>query len=229
MKLHIVKSGSSGNSYIVQDSAQNTLLIECGKNTFQETLKQVNIEKLSGGIFSHHHNDHAGDREVWEKFGIKFLGPENFTHAEQINIGKSQEWSIIPLAVEHDANIDTYAAFIKSNIDGKVFFFATDCFSYARAISALPEPLSICLCEINHSAHLLDTCRYPRELKQRISRTHCSLERATLAIARAKCTKFIAIHPSETTINQAEALEFLHNEFPNRSFAFATPGLTVDF
>jgi len=211
------------------DSNQNSLLIECGKGTFDTTLAAIpKIESISGGIVSHYHRDHCEHMDDWAKYGIRFLGPDNFTHAQQINIGKSYEWSVISLAVEHDPGIECFAFFIRSNLEGKTIFFATDCYNYSRIIGALPEPLSLCAIEINHDMHMLDTGKYPAELKERVRRSHCSVQRASSAIQQAKCQRFILIHPSENNLDQEAALEYLRGQFTNRAFEFARPGLVVE-
>ena len=220
MKVQVIASGSSGNCYLLTDSQNNTLICEAGKGTFDDALRQIpDVKKISGGIVSHYHRDHCEHMDDWD----------NFTHAQQINIGKYYEWSVIPLAVEHDPDIECFAFFIRSNVEGKTIFFATDCYNYSRIIGALPEPLSLCAIETNHDMHMLDTDKYPKDLKERVARTHCSVQRASLAIGRAKCTRFLLIHPSENNLDQEAALKHFRDEFPNRSFAFATPGYCVTF
>ena len=233
MKLHVINSGSSGNCYLLV-SQGHTLIIEAGKGTFEDALKVIpDISKIAGVVISHKHTDHYGpvDVEKWKKYGIKVYGPEQMEHANQFNLACAGHvpYSVISLAVEHDPNIECYAFFIRSNVEGKNIFFATDCFSYARIIDALPEPLSLAMTEVNHDAHLLDTGKYPAELKERVRRSHCSVQRASLAIQRAKCTRFVCIHPSENNLDQEAALNHFRDEFPNRSFEFARPGLTIDF
>lgn len=229
MKVQVIASGSSGNCYLLTDTQNNTLIIEAGKGTFDDALRQIpDVKKISGGIVSHYHRDHCEHMDDWAKYGIRFLGPDNFTHAQQINIGKSYEWSVIPLAVEHDPDIECFAFFVRSNVEGKTIFFATDCYNYSRIIGALPEPLSLCAIETNHDSHMLDCGKYPKELKERVSRTHCSIQRASLAIQQAKCTRFLLVHPSENNLDQEAALEYLRGQFTNRAFEFARPGLCVE-
>ncbi len=230
MRITTIMSGSSGNCYVISDSQQNSLIVECGHGTFQSALVAIpDIKRIGGVIVSHYHQDHAGDQSKIKQYGINVFGPDNFTHAQQINLGNSYEWSCIPLAVEHDPGIECFAFFIRSNVDGKIVFFATDCYNYSRIIDALPEPLSLAMIEVNHNAHILDTGNYPADLKERVRRSHCSVQRASLAVQRAKCQRFLLIHPSAHNINQEEALKLLRDEFPNRSFEFARTGLTVEF
>lgn len=232
MKAQVIASGSSGNSYILTDSNQNSLLIECGKGTFENALRQVpDVSKISAVIISHKHNDHYGDADKWVKSGVKVYTPEQMQHAEQFNLACAGmvPYSVIPLCVEHDPGIDCYAFFIRSNFEEKYIFFATDCYNYSRIIDALPDPLSLAMVEVNNDAHMLDTSRYPAELKERIRKTHCSVQRAGLAINRAKCTRYLLVHPSDHNINQADALAYFQKEFPNREFTFAAPGVVLNF
>ena len=231
MKLQVINSGSSGNCYLLTDSHNNTLILEAGKGTFNDALKNIpDISKIAGVVASHKHSDHWFDADFWIKYGIKVYGPDQMEHANQFNLACAGEvpYSVISLAVEHDPGIECYACFIRSNIEGKNIFFATDCYNYSRIIDALPEPLSLAMIEVNHDAHMLDTGKYPAELKERVRRSHCSVQRASLAIGRAKCQRFLLIHPSAHNINQEEALKLLRDEFPNRVFEFAKPGLVIE-
>lgn len=231
MKLQVVNSGSSGNCYLLTDSQNHTLILEAGKGTFEDALRQIpDVSKIAAVIISHKHTDHYGDAEKWKNAGIKVYGPDQMQHAEQFNLACAGmvPYSVIPLAVEHDPGIICHAFFIRANYEGKNLFFATDCYNYSRIIDALPEVLSLCLCEANHCAHLLDTGKYPAELKERVRRSHCSVQRASLAIQRAKCTRFLLIHPSENNLDQVAALKHFRDEFPNRSFEFARPGLIME-
>ena len=232
MKLQVISSGSSGNCYLLTDSQNHTLILEAGKGTFEDALRQVpDVSKIAAVIISHKHTDHYGDAEKWQKAGIKVYGPDQMEHAEQFNIAcvGMVPFSVIPLCVEHDPGIICHAFFIRANYEGKNLFFATDCYNYSRIIDALPEPLSLCMVETNHDMHMLDTGKYPAELKERVRRSHCSVQRASLAIQRAKWQRFLLMHPSENNLDQEAALKFFRDEFPNRSFEFARPGLTIDF
>lgn len=232
MKVQVINSGSSGNCYLLTDRENHTLILEAGKGTFDDALRQVpDVSKIAAVIISHKHTDHYGDAEKWQKAGIKVYGPDQMEHAEQFNLACAGmvSYSVIPLAVEHDPGITSYGFFIRANYEAKNLCFFTDCYNYSRAIQALSEPLSLAMIEVNHDAHLLDTGKYPAELKERVRRSHCSVQRASLAIDRAKCTRFLLIHPSENNLDQETALKHFRDEFPNRTFEFARPGLTVEF
>lgn len=231
MKVKVIASGSSGNCYLLTDSQNHTLILEAGKGTFEDALKNIpDVSKIAAVIASHKHLDHVGDLPKWEAYDFKTYTSDNMQHARQFNIAcaGSVPYSVIPLAVEHDPGIDCFAFFIRSNVEEKYIFAATDCYNYSRIIDALPDPLSLAMVEVNHDAHLLDTGKYPAELKERIRKTHTSVQRASLAIKRAKCTKFLLIHPSENNLDQGATLQHFRDEFPNREFQFAKPGVVLN-
>ena len=231
MRITTIASGSSGNCYVLTDNHNNSLIIEAGRGTFEDAVKVIpDLSRIAGVVISHKHSDHYHDADYWIKYGIKVFTPDNMEHAEQFNLACAGEvpFSVIPLAVEHDPNIVCFGFFIRANNESKNFCFFTDCYNYSRIIDALPEPLSLAMIEVNHDAHILDTGNYPADLKERVRRSHCSVQRASLAVQRAKCQRFLLIHPSAHNINQEEALKLLRDEFPNRSFEFARPGLVLE-
>ena len=231
MRITTIASGSSGNCYVLTDNHNNSLIIEAGRGTFEDAVKVIpDLSRIAGVVISHKHSDHYHDADYWIKYGIKVFTPDNMEHAEQFNLACAGEvpFSVIPLAVEHDPNIVCFGFFIRANNESKNFCFFTDCYNYSRIIDALPEPLSLAMIEVNHDAHILDTGNYPADLKERVRRSHCSVQRASLAVQRAKCQRFLLIHPSAHNINQEEALKLLRDEFPNRVFEFARPGLVLE-
>lgn len=232
MRITTIASGSSCNCYVLTDNHNNSLIIEAGKGTFEDALKVIpDISKIAGVIISHKHSDHYHDADFWIKYGIKVYTPDNMEHAEQFNLACAGEvpFSVIPLAVEHDPNIVCFGFFIRANYEAKNLCFFTDCYNYSRLIDALPETLSLAMIEVNHDAYTLDqNTKYPKELRERIRKTHCSVQRASLAVQRAKCQRFLLIHPSEKNLDQAKALKYFRDEFPNREFQFAAPGVVLN-
>lgn len=75
MRLIVVGSGSSGNTYIL-DGEKEALVIECGL-PFLEVKKALNfnIRKIVGCVVSHVHGDHAKNIKQYEDAGIKVFKP----------------------------------------------------------------------------------------------------------------------------------------------------------
>lgn len=221
----VTASGSDGNAYTLLDNDNNCLLIEAGKGLFENIIRTVpDVKKIHGLLVSHSHQDHAGDIPKFEKYRIPVFLSDYLVHGEQFEVGP---YSVIPVNVSHDVHCQAF--FIRHSQEEKQFFFCTDAMSYTRIIGAAGI-LDAAFVECNHEAHQLDTnTKYPAELRQRISRNHTSLQRCATAVQNSKCQKFILLHPSAHNINQEEALTLLRDEFPNRTFDFARPGLTVEF
>lgn len=225
LKLIVTASGSDGNAYTLLDQNNRSLLIEAGKGTFESVLRTIpDVKLISGLLVSHSHQDHAGDIPKFEKYRIPVFLSDYLVHGEQFEVGP---YSVIPVNVNHD---DTHCQsfFIRHNEENKTIFFCTDAMSYTRVIGAVGI-LDAAFIECNHEAHRLDTnTKYPVELRQRISRSHTSLQRCAMAVQQSKCQKFVLLHASKQNIDTEAALEWLRSEFPNRSFDFARPGLVVE-
>lgn len=223
IKFIVTASGSDGNAYTLLDNDNNCLLIEAGKGLFENIIRTVpDVKKIHGLLVSHSHQDHAGDIPKFEKYRIPVFLSDYLVHGEQFEVGP---WSVIPVNISHDVHCQAF--FIRHSQEEKQFFFCTDAMSYTRIIGAAGI-LDAAFVECNHEVHQLDTnTKYPAELRQRISRNHTSLQRCATAVQNSKCQKFILLHPSAHNINQEEALKLLRDEFPNRSFEFARPGLVI--
>ena len=198
-----------------------------GLGTYETALVSVpDLAKISVGVYSHVHRDHFQDQAKWRGYaGIICTGPTWIEEGKQYNYGKNNEWSIIPISVKHD--VDCFSYFIKSNIENKTIYFATDTYDYSHIIGAMI--LDYALIECNHDEVMLRNGTYPDYLKKRVAQNHCSLQRCTKAVAKSKCQRFLLAHPSAHNINQEAALQYLRNEFPNRTFNFATPGYCTEF
>ena len=224
IKFIVTASGSDGNAYTLLDNDNNCLLIEAGRGLFESILRTVpDVKKIHGLLVSHSHQDHAGDIPKFEKYRIPVFLSDYLVHGEQFEVGP---YSVIPVNVSHDVHCQAF--FIRHSKEEKQFFLCTDAMSYTRIIGAAGI-LDAAFVECNHEAHRLDTnTKYPAELRQRISRSHTSLQRCAMAVQNSKCQKFILLHASKQNIDTEAALQYLRDEFPNRVFEFAKPGLVIE-
>lgn len=80
MKLKVIGSGSSGNTYLLENERE-CLVIEAGL-PFKEVKKSIDFEvgKIVGVIASHSHNDHFGYAKEYLKSGIPVYANEQ-THS----------------------------------------------------------------------------------------------------------------------------------------------------
>lgn len=54
MKMRILNSGSDGNSTIISDSDENTIILDCGL-PYETIMANVNMKKLDFAIVTHLH------------------------------------------------------------------------------------------------------------------------------------------------------------------------------
>lgn len=144
-EITIIGSGSSGNSYAL-DNGKEVLLIELGK-----PLKNVSLElggsmsRVVGCLVSHKHKDHAGfveealkrGMDVWtckdvvDDFGKKDPLLHILPLGEKTIIG---DFIIEPISVRHGC--ECYAFIIESPSIGKMLFI-TDCVSFPYRINGV--------------------------------------------------------------------------------------------
>lgn len=75
MKITTLASGSSGNSYLLDDGEQ-VLVIECGVPLMEvKRAIKYQVIRLAGAIVSHEHGDHAGYVMQYQKMGLSVFRP----------------------------------------------------------------------------------------------------------------------------------------------------------
>lgn len=117
MKFKCISTGSSGNGYLLE-SEKEVLIIEAGKGLFKKILANIPTDKkLSGLIYSHLHNDHAGDLAKFQKITeVFYFGAKNRVDTD--------EWIIKRFKVLHNCECWAFAIFCKS--EKKSMLFITD-------------------------------------------------------------------------------------------------------
>lgn len=165
MQLKVIGSGSSGNSYILENETE-ALIIEAGL-PFLEVKKALNfnIMKIVGVIVSHEHLDHAQYIKQYMRAGISvYTAFETQTALEVITgerttaippLKKCQigKFTITPFNVPHDTDIECYGYLIEHEEMGKLLFM-TD-LEYCRYNFA-KQGINHILIESNYSMDLVD-------------------------------------------------------------------------
>lgn len=165
MQLKVIGSGSSGNSYILENETE-ALIIEAGL-PFLEVKKALNfnIMKIVGVIVSHEHLDHAQYIKQYMRAGISvYTAFETQTALEVITgerttaippLKKCQigKFTVTPFNVPHDTDIECYGYLIEHEEMGKLLFM-TD-LEYCRYNFA-KQGINHILIESNYSMDLVD-------------------------------------------------------------------------
>lgn len=216
MKLKVLGSGSSGNCYLLQGK-EETLILECGLS-YKTILKSLdfNLNNVVGCLVSHEHKDHS--KAI---FNLGAAGIDVYTSCGTLNaigdglgyrakIVKSEHafkignFAIVPFATEHDA-AEPLGFLIYHKDLGKLLFI-TD--SYYCKYSF--QDVDHILIECNYSNEILQQKELPKNLKNRIIKSHFELDNVKdfLKATDLKGTKeIVLIHLSDGNSNAEQFKE----------------------
>lgn len=175
MVLKVLKSGSTGNGYILE-SEEEALILDVGAK-FSDCKRALdfNIKKIKGGLLTHYHSDHIGRVKEYRHAGIPLYSNDETAnyikekYNEKINvISEKKEFSIgnyriIPFYVPHDGT-PNFAYIIKFP-NGDKMLYATD-FEYLP-YSFKNMRLNYILIECNHmdDAPERDSIKYEHSVR----------------------------------------------------------------
>lgn len=203
IKITTLATGSKGNCYHITDG-ETSLLLEAGI-PIREVRKSLNFNtsNISGVLVSHEHKDHckavndiarSGLNIYMSKGTKKALGLNHHRiktvdQKKQFSIGT---WTILPFDVEHDVS-EPYG-FLLANKAGDKLLFATDTFYVRYKFKGLTHIMIEC----NYSMDILEeniaTGRVHKEMKNRLLRSHFSLENVKKFLQANDLSKVQEIH-----------------------------------
>ena len=145
MKLKVVNSNSSGNSYAL-DTGEEILLIEAGcKMADVKKAIDYRLADVVGCIVTHEHGDHAKCAVEYARFGVNVYGPEALKGKKDFPYGKFMpltesitkkigSFSVTPFVNHHDVPIFGYLIYHK---DLGVMLFSTDSYKIDVALTGI--------------------------------------------------------------------------------------------
>jgi phosphoribosyl 1,2-cyclic phosphodiesterase len=145
MKLKVVNSNSSGNSYAL-DTGEEILLIEAGcKMADVKKAIDYRLADVVGCIVTHEHGDHAKCAVEYARFGVNLYGPEALKGKKDFPYGKFMpltesitkkigSFSVTPFVNHHDVPIFGYLIYHK---DMGVMLFSTDSYKIDMALTGI--------------------------------------------------------------------------------------------
>lgn len=215
MKLKVLGSGSSGNCYLLQGK-EETLILECGLS-YKTILKGLdfNLNNVVGCLVSHEHKDHSkavhdlikngvdvySSNGTFESIGITGYRAKIIESEKAIKVGN---FAIVPFEVQHDA-AEPLGFLIYHKDLGKLVFI-TD--SYYCKYSF--QDVDHILIECNYSNEILQQKELPKNLKNRIIKSHFELDNVKdfLKATDLKGTKeIVLIHLSDGNSNAEQFKE----------------------
>lgn len=120
MTIKVLSSGSQGNCYVIEDTSNNQLLLECGIK-FDEICQHIDFNKVNCCLVSHSHLDHSKSKDKIIGAFIDTYYPGNIQDAKPIFL---KNWTILPIKLTH--NVDCFGYLISNKVENKTLLFATD-------------------------------------------------------------------------------------------------------
>lgn len=186
IKIQVLASSSYGNCYLIDDG-ETLLMLEAGIS-FQDIQKisGFRVQEVKGVLITHEHGDHSKAVKDIVKRGIDCYLTKGtsdkliLSHSHRLKVIEARKqfeigsWQILPFETEHDAS-EPVGFLLQSKNGGKVLF-ATDTFYLKYKFPGLTHIMIECnyssdILKRNMSAGLI-----PREMKNRLLKSHFSLE-----------------------------------------------------
>lgn len=231
MTILPIRTGSSGNLYIITTSNNNRFLIECGLKKLEIinvlNFLGLNISNFEGCFVSHCHTDHCESIQWVSKYMPIFTNSQVKDKYKNINnifvlpsakLYRVKDLKVIPFDLVH-GNAENYGYMFRDEKD--TMLFATDfreC--YSNIFNNIFDEVFV---ECNWNKELIEN--YTDEAKEnRQINTHSSLDITSVFINKLnleKCRKVTLIHPSKDYCNKTFCLKVLREKFPNVEIDFA--------
>ena len=242
MKLQVLGSSSSGNSYLLIADNGEVLAIEAGmKFTNVKKALNFNVSSLVGCIVSHEHGDHAkyisdylnACIPVYTSAGTLQalnLANNSFAHTlrpqQTVTLGS---FKVYPFTVQHDAQ-EPFGYIIR-NAECGVALFATDTYYLKYKFSGLTNILLECNYRIDLlDKNIADGVVSPL-VRNRIVKSHMSYNtclETLLANDLSKVNNIVLIHLSDNNSLASEFVEGIANATDKKVVA-ATKDMIIDF
>ena len=242
MKLRVLGSSSSGNSYLLQSTTGEVLALEAGIR-FDKVKQAVNfkIDNIVGCCITHEHGDHA-------KYGKDFidayipvymssgtcealhLSPASCAQCvKQFTELRIGSFRVIPFPVQHDA-AEPFGWLIQHPECGNVLF-ATDTYYIKYRFPKLSNILIECnyrldLLQHNVQRRSIDHKRYARTIESHMSYETCLS--TLLANDLSKVNNIVLIHLSADNSNEREFTNGIAKATCKNVIA-ASSGTEIDF
>jgi len=237
MEIHILASGSDGNSTLVK-SGNSCILIDAGfgPRNLRQRLTRIGISatELQACFLTHEHRDHV--------IGLGFRGypqipiyantltrdacVEQYPNTERCNwqeiaVGGSARvgaFRVSSFAISHDA---VCSVGYSITAQGQTMVYATDLGQSNRELIEAIGSADVVVLESNHDAEMLSSGPYPRFLKHRVRsrRGHLSNSQTaeTLSSALTQRTRLVILaHLSRTNNRPCIALKTVSAKLEQR-------------
>jgi phosphoribosyl 1,2-cyclic phosphodiesterase len=240
MDLIVLGSGSTGNGYLLQSSAGESLIIETGipLKKLKEAL-DFDLSQIRGALISHSHKDHSGRTMEYLVSGIRC-----FTSSETISEMKLEMGhNLIPVADQHlyyiggfrvmpfnlVHDVKCYGYLIRHDDCGQVVFITDTLFSKYKF-----RGLNHMIVEANYSDEILEnritSGKTILKVRDRVISSHMSLATCKAFIKAndlRSLRNIILIHLSSGNSDAAGFIKEIR-EITGKNIFVAKAGLKID-
>ncbi len=238
MKLTVINSNSSGNSYILENDRE-ALLIECGVrfNRIKEAIG-FNVGKIKGCLISHEHQDHCCAAKDVVKAGVDIYTSKGTREAigiisHRLHDIKAHEtftvggFNIYPFDVKHDA-AEPLCFLIHHEECGNVLFL-TDSYYVEYTF----DNLNNILVEANYCQSIVDQMvrdgKSPKFLRNRVLSSHMSIKTCKEFLQAndlSQVNNIVLIHLSDSNSDSSRFQREVQ-ELTGKTVSIATAGLVI--
>lgn len=240
MHLHVIGTGSNGNSYLLVSSTGETLMIECGVR-FSKIKEALNFQfrNVVGCLVTHRHQDHCKSVKDVANAGIDiYCLPEvakeltcndhRMHHIEAGQQFKLGGFTVLGFKVKHD--VPCLGFLILHEECGKVLFL-TDTYYVPQKFSGLNN----IIIEANYCEDILDervaAGLMPEWRSDRLVKSHMSLDTCKgvlLANDLSNVYQIVLVHLSDTNSHASRFKDEIR-ELTHKTVHVASNGLKIQF
>ncbi len=237
MKLKVLGSGSSGNSYLLTDSDNNMLLVECGVHPVEiKKAIDFDLSNVSGVLVTHGHQDHCRAINHLAASGLSIYASKGtleetnmIQHHRSVVMKPSEQHYIGPYIVKgfeiiHDTK-EPFGFLIHHSESGNIVFLTDTVYSKFRFYN-----IKHWIVEANYDQEIIDTNPNGNTfVRDRVLQSHMSiqtLEKMLAANDLSQTRTIVLTHLSDTNSNQYTAKERIRNRFSKETH-IATKDLEI--
>lgn len=242
MILRVLGSSSQGNSYVLESSQGEVLLLEAGVKF--DRVKQVlgfDISRVAGCLITHEHGDHAAYvGEVLKATISVFASEGTFDKclkepSRHVHICRSEiefkvgGFRVIPFLTAHDAE-EPLGFFINHPESGNILF-ATDTAYLPCKFGGLNNVMLECNYHSDYLDESISRGRIPASVKSRIISSHMSYEKCLQTLREndlSGVNNIVLLHLSEGNSN-AELFKEGVKAATGKTVHIAQTGLEIEF
>jgi len=235
MRLKVLGSSSKGNGYLII-SEDSVIVIDCGVPLI-EVKKAIgfNISLITAVLMTHSHGDHNKYVKQYLDAGIKvYAHPETIAESkvkshkwvpvELKKIIEVGEYKVMPFELKHDVMC---VGFLFRHTTDNTFCFITDTLYSPYVFDGLTNIIIEC----NYSEAIINSRNIPLFLKNRILRSHTSLETCKKFLSAndlSKVNNIILVHLSDGNSHAKEFKKEIE-QLTGKTVHIADVGMDVHF